>query len=122
MAGAHLTAPLGVPSIKLLNQDQRSLVLRAKSLRDCLIKFSVLAEGMVVRVEWDQGIDIYPLINLQGEKLKLSISVSASAKWRSSALKTITVMIRRKTTAILCKPQLRTIPFPAGGKNTRLSP
>lgn len=48
--------------------------------------------------------------------------MSASAEWRSSALKTITVMIKRKRTAVLCKPQLQTIPFPAEGKNTRLSP
>lgn len=92
----HSTASFDVPSVKLLNQTKGSLVLRATpSLRRHVNKPGVLAKGMVMRMEWAQGIDICPRINLGGEGyvLKFSICVSASAEWRSSALKTITVTI-----------------------------
>lgn len=48
--------------------------------------------------------------------------MSASTEWKSSVLKTITVMIKRKTTATLLKPWLQTDPFPAEGKDMGLSP
>lgn len=42
--------------------------------------------------------------------LKLSICVSASAEWRSSALKTITVMIRGKQRPLCASPGSRQLP------------